>query len=199
MGLGFLFGVGTGKSTLWNTERSNNKFDDDMSRITFGFLLDTRVAKQGLINYRLNAALQILTYKDLEKDFTKMVGLVFDNTLGFGVVQTDLIRLYVGPQLRLSYHLGRVEYTVNYNYTYVQQMIGAGIGIGPNVGINFNIGKLITITAETGYRFNYTYNEWKDDFYTNKENIEITDSEYFFNLGLLFRINDVFSTKLSKQ
>lgn len=186
-----VFGAGGG--TVSEID-SDFDFDYDMNYAGgFGIVLDSKVAKNGLFNYRLNIGL--INGADDTEDYKYYV---IDNTFGFGIVRTRFVRLWLGPQVRLAY----MDYSEESSYG-TFSVSGVGFGIGPVLGANFNFGPVFTVGLDLGYRISsyvgsteYEYEEYSygsdSADYTQSENI------FFVNLSLIFRIGDVFggSTKV---
>ena len=67
------------------------------------------------------------------------------------------------------------------------------VGIGPVLGLNINIGKLITLGFKSGYLFESIIGQGKDDF--TRETIDYTgnDTYFYLNFAIIFRINDKYT------
>jgi len=125
----------------------------------FGLTYDSNLGKDKLFNYRLG-----LEWMTRTLDTTKVDGTSYNcdgdcdmsrfqivQTFGFGVLRTEMVRLWVGPRINLGYNYadqvnGSVE-TKNFNLE---------AGIAPAVGINLNFGRWFAIAADLDYRFAYT-------------------------------------------
>jgi len=192
LGLGVTYGTGSGSGEFdpdadifdeYEDDSSDYdapSFDIDTSYSGFGFVLDTNVSKDALFNYRLDLQYGTFTY---ENDYGWEIDLdqfTMDHTFGFRIYRNELVRIWLGPQIRLSYATG--DYKNRIDYTQY------GFGIAPVVGVNFNPGKVVSPALTVGYRYQGIYGTrdggGTDDDYT------ATDSALFLNLTLLFRLNE---------
>lgn len=188
LGLGTYYSLGWGDGEIEYDDYYNSNdtidIDTDHKNRAIGFVLDTNVAKDSLFNYRFNVAIDAIEIEsergiDIEAD-----GFAMDHTFGFGVLRTPQVRLWIGPQINLSYY--HEEYDHDGNYYYDNDFDLFGFGIGPAMGVNFNIGELFTLTATHGYKFTWLFgSDFRDDFYGY-------EGQYYINFGILFRINDAY-------
>ena len=184
MGLGgyYTFGSGSGTWTI-NTEGSDdNDIDTDDSGTGFGFILDTAVAKDKLFNYRLGVGMEKKEYEIDDGPTLKVDNFVMDNDFGFGVYRSPNFRLWLGPELKISYGTESVD---GLDYSVVS------IGVGPVVGLNYNIGERLTLGVKSGYLFEYTAGYGEDD---NGDSVDHsgTDDFFYFNFAIIYRLNDIF-------
>ncbi len=151
-------------------------------RSDFGLVVDSTVAKDSLFNYRLNLGAGFgqvgvrKTRRDLV-DLTiskssyvfKIVDFQMLHSFGFGIVRTPVFRLWLGPQFGLGY--------ADHKYGEVY------FKLGPILGFNFNIGEVVTIIFDLGFRL-----------HTAAAKIPSHSTGYsaFADVGLVFRINDTY-------
>jgi hypothetical protein len=110
-----------------------------------------------------------------------MKGLVIDNDFGFGVVRSGLIRLWLGPELRITYLSGDDS-----GFDYDQ----SGFGIGPAAGVNVNLGDAMALAFKVGYLFNSYSGEMKGKTpmaSTSDASYTMTEGLPTVNLALIFR------------
>jgi hypothetical protein len=193
VGLGiYIPTVGTGTSTL-KIEDFEFPNDIDNSHFGFGFVLDTKVANPGVFNYRLHIGFESFELgnsnfrEDNELD-DNLSRYSIDNTFGFAVLQSSVVRLWLGPQIRLSY--------MHYSNDYIDLNL-IGLGFAPVLGVNFNMGDVFTLAPELGYRFSFyggtnSYNS--DDYWLtdDEEDWTLNNREFFIKLNIIFRINDYY-------
>lgn len=163
----------------WDDDYYDDDYDfefdteNDYKTRVIGLMLDTNVARDSLFNYRLNIALDEVDIK-LENGLKdKADGYVMDHTFGFGVLRNQNVRLWIGPQINLSY----------YDEDDFERF---GLGIGPAIGINIHAGDKVSFTVASGYKFNFLFGEIFDNDFTGYE------GQYYINFGVLFRINDIY-------
>jgi len=193
------------------------KWNSDYKAFGIGFVLDTKVAENALLNYRLNAGFtlqhSIYTGKNPLVSGTFLTNgynywwwkLGIDNTLGFGFLRTSFMRLWAGPQLRIGFGYGLG--TDNDNALFKMQVL---VGAGPVFGANIHISDRISLCADIGYRFGYLYGfTGYDRVYIDKtgyinrdsnggNSVSTTQGEVFINISLIFRINDYFGSELKE-
>lgn len=182
------YGKGTATATIGD---SDYDFEYDINHIGFGFVMDTRVARAGVFNYRLNLGYESVDY-GFSNDET-FLRLTIDNTFGFGVLQTRIVRLWIGPQVRLAF----MRYFYEFDYGSNEILVG-GLGLAPVFGANFNLGSVISICPELGYRFEFYGGQLSTDYdyiydsSTESDDYISVNKEFFIKLSIIFRINDVF-------
>jgi len=172
LGLGTYYNLGWGSGEI---ELDDNDFtfdiDSDHKTRAIGFVLDTNVAKDSVFNYRLNVSLDKM---DIDGG-PSLDGYVMDHTFGFGVFRNKYVRLWIGPQINLSYY-DDDDYDLDV----------FGIGVGPAIGANIHAGDKISFTITSGYKYNFLLGSMSSDDFTGYE------GQYYINFGMLFRINDVY-------
>ncbi|MDA3894873.1 MAG: hypothetical protein PF482_01860 [Desulfobacteraceae bacterium] len=191
LGLGSYYERGWGDGEIdydyYYDDDDNDNIDIDTDHRTraIGFVLDTNVAKDSLFNYRLNIAFDKIEIDGLRPDSDyEADGFKMDHTFGFGVLRNEYVRLWVGPQINLSYYNEDNHYRpFNFDDDDLNMF---GFGVGPAMGVNINVGPVVTFTITQGYKFTWLFGEnFNDDFYGH-------ESQYYINFGMLFRINDIY-------
>jgi hypothetical protein len=176
LGLGGYYNLGWGDGEIeYDDDYYDHEFDiePDYKTKIIGFMLDTNVARDSVFNYRLNIALDKLDFGGRRSK--KIDGYVMDHTFGFGVLRNQYVRLWLGPQISLSYYN---EDDFDFDLF--------GLGFGPAVGVNIHAGDKVSFTVTSGYKYNLLFgSDFRDDF-TGYE------GQYYINFGVLFRINDVY-------
>lgn len=195
IGLVCMFGISSasalGLGAYYNTGWGDGEIEYDDTDITvdiepdhktraIGFVLDTNVAKDSVFNYRLNVSLDTIEFDSgFEAD-----GYVMDHTFGFGVLRTQFVRLWIGPQINLAYYTD--DYDHGYNYYDDDDFDMFGFGVGPAIGVNFNPGDYVSFTVTSGYKYMLLFGSTGDEDYTGYE------GQYYINFGMMFRINDTY-------
>lgn len=190
IGLGLYANTGSG-SAHWESEDQwgyTNDWDKDTEHDGFGFVLDTAVARDRVFNYRLSFGQENWDHKPGDGRTTaELDGYVIENDFGFGVLRQPLggsgsLRLWVGPELRISYSQG--ESNLNRDWKFDLWCVS----LGPVVGLNLNFGPVFTLGIKTGYLSGFFFGEGGYSSYW--ENYTGTESHYFLSLAIIFRIND---------
>lgn len=216
IGLGFYVPFSSGTSTNEISDGGPN-WNASHSGAGFGFVMDTKLAGDKLFNYRLNIGFHYSSSLADNPDYIAILpdsyynygydvsnySLVFDNTFGFGFLRTPALRLWAGPQLRFGYTFGTGDANCKYcNYTDKLEITDyqVGLGFAPVLGANFNLGNVVSLCADMGYRWTIGYGGCNYDYYDNSfasnndAGVFSEVSEYFVNISLIFRINDNFKS-----
>ncbi len=189
IGLGFYLNPGIfGGEADWTREDPiSSDFKKDTEHTGYGFVLDTAVAKNKLFNYRLNLGMEEFTSKGGANPAEyELDSFVIDNTFGFAVFKNKLVRLWVGPQIRLSFTSGKIKNLNDFDISLF------GFGIGPVFGANFNLGKVFTPAVTIGYRYTGYAGTGEDKISNYECDYTISETALFVNIALLFRIGDMY-------
>lgn len=216
IGLGFNIPLSSGSASY---DISNGpSWDADHTGLGLGFTMDTRLAENKIFNYRLNFA-----YHNMQSDADNAKAffnnnnsinfgynqsihkIMFDNTFGFGFLRTNFMRMWAGPQFRLGFAIGSGDADCYYCPSTDKLNINSynyGLGLAPVLGLNFNLGSVVSLCADMGYRwsiiggyaeFDFIESSWGSSMVsTHTEPILSFENEFFVNLSLIFRINDNF-------
>lgn len=188
--IGFGFNLtGGGGSTDWEANHEWDSswdfdFDTDDKRGGIGFIFDTAVAKDTLFNYRLNIGSEAVDYETDGGGTFETTGWFMAHDFGFGIVRKGRLRLWVGPEVRLSYSEGEMD--INKDW----EMNVFSIGVGPVVGLNVNFGKTLTLALKAGALSMGSGGILEDNFWEDEYNLEGSGSYSFVNVGLIFRIGN---------
>ncbi|MDH3976293.1 MAG: hypothetical protein OEV42_18665 [Deltaproteobacteria bacterium] len=189
VGLGFNLSGGGG-STEWDIEQQSWPYakwkeDTDDSIGGIGFVLDTAVAKNRLFNYRLNIGLHSADYEYDSGATFETSGWFMTHDFGFAFIRNNKVRLWAGPEIRLSYSQGELDTDNDYEIDIVT------FGIGPVIGANFNFAKNMTLTVKTGVLGTSSAGviEHKTLGFVDQD-IDGSGSYSFINVGLTFRLGD---------
>jgi hypothetical protein len=185
IGLGAYGRYGTGSET-WKYDQYLGSFSKDTPSYGFGFLLDSTVARDSLFNYQFNLGYQQEEVKPFVGGL-KLTGISMSHDFGFGVVRSQVLRFWLGPELKFSYVTGSSS-TWDYNKF--------DFGIGPVLGVNFHLGPVVTLSLKGGYLFDFGAGraECKGSRSSCGPNSDFTSNggEPFINFAIIFRIGDNF-------
>ena len=200
-GIGFNVTGGSG-STKWDANNWSHSGSDrdfhlktDNERTGIGFLLDTAVGSGKAFNYRLNIGTESLDYKvksvfrftidpNLSGTF-ETKGRFMSHDFGFKLFERQKIRIWLGPEIRLSKVEGKLSSDRNYEISI------SSFGVGPVLGANLNIGKTLSLAFKVGALEMASYGEL--DYNATGEDWDIysdNDHYIFANAGLLFRFGE---------
>jgi hypothetical protein len=211
------FGLGVYHGMGWGSGEQTIDFDNDYE-YTYegktdhwgaGLVFDTAVAKNRLINYRLKIGYESLNF-DVDDAFYKvggrtvhintddysreleMDGIMMEHAFGFGVIRGKRVRLWLGPEVRFAYLGGRPK--VGGDLQEDEEFEMYGFGFGPVVGLNLNLGSMVTLAWDTGFHYTLYFGEYTDSDGDNEETADYDEkvSEFFANFSLIFRIDDKF-------
>lgn len=155
---------------------SRVEYDTDFDSIdadirSFGFVLDSAVAADRVFNYRLELGYGRSEY-DLPLDMTiKTDVYTINNTFGFGVVRTRVVRLWLGPQLGIYYEDGDGFWDA------------FGINVGPALGLNIHLGPVVSLSFSAYGRYGYYYIDFDDGDYDDTQWIVGGHAALLFRLG----------------
>jgi hypothetical protein len=192
IGLGLYGSSGSG-SAEWEAESSRGDtwdFEKDTEYSSFGFVLDTAVAKDRLFNHRLSLGQEKCNHKlGDNRDTLELDNFVMVNDFGFGIVRQPLgqsgsLRVWIGPELKISFGTGTTDFDRNWDVNLV------AVSIGPAVGVNFNFGSVFTLGLTGGYLSGSFIGRGEDARYDYSEDYTGTESHYFLSLAIIFRIHD---------
>lgn len=187
IGLG-LYGSYSGGSETWEGVDTKISYNKDTTCKGFGFLLDTTVARDSLFNYQLNIG---YLQNEVNPNMGTLSGGSISHDFGFGVLRTPDVRLWLGPELKISYVSGSQSSIDYYKLDF---------GIGPVVGLNVHLGELVTLALKGGYLFNWGV------VAKDCKNISCSDSGFltnggdpFINFAIIFRLGDNFTQRQIKE
>lgn len=131
-----------------------------LSSFSYGLLLDTALARDTLFNFRYQVGFG-----------TTMQNEDIFGSFGFGIVRTEHLRFWLGPQIGMSF---------KQRDTFPMPTFGAVLGL------NVNFLEHYTFTVDGGYR-------WMIIFHDNDgDTMGWGEGEPFLGIALLFRFNDDF-------
>ena len=195
-GLGFALSSGGGSSDWdvvdWVFDTTVEEFSTDDSRDTFALVFDTTVAKNRLFNYRLSIGHENYD-ADRGGDTFEMDGWFMSHDFGFGIKRTENVRIWFGPQLRISHVDGDTYHTFAFSGSdpgKVEDLLT--VGIGPVLGINMNLPNSLTFTITAGILAMSSVGNlevmrlWGPDDY----DLEVRGEHAFVTAGLIFRLGD---------
>jgi hypothetical protein len=139
-GLGVYLNGGFGDSDIetgpywWSV---TNTYDSDLEVLSGGLVFDTNLSKDRIFNYRLELGRGTYTWQDFPAGMeTELNQTVMTHDFGFGILRNKAVRLWLGPEIRISRINDEVD-GVEYD------MIGFGVGLA--IGLNINLRGPITI------------------------------------------------------
>lgn len=152
VGLGGYLEFGGGSGEFEYPDTNLGEFDVDAGYFGLGFVFDTNPGEEGIFAYRLNAGFEGLNLEDDSNDTLELGGLVFDNTFGFALVRTPVVKLWVGPQLRLAFYSGETDNSDNDPAHTDADLAAFGIGVAMGANIYPNPNGRFAICPTLGYR-----------------------------------------------
>lgn len=122
----------------------------------FGITFDSNIGKDALFNYRLGLELMQQTMDTVNGDpctgECENARFNMVHTFGFGVLRTQRVRLWVGPRINIAYEWD----TGDYGYS----RGGVEFGVAPAVGVNVNLGRVVSLAADIDYKIATTVGWW---------------------------------------
>lgn len=134
---------------------------DYKSNLGLGLAYDGNLGEDSLSNTRFS-----LEYTKREVDTFANFGCTGNceagqrinlvSTFGFGLLRTEVVRLWLGPRFNLAYNWHSRD-TNDYSTG------GLEVGIAPALGINVNIGSHLSLAADVDYRWAGEFGAWTDN------------------------------------
>jgi len=198
LGLG-VYGTGSKSSTTWTYHKNevpDFHIKSSDSKMGAGFVLDTNLAKDNLFNYRLNIGFAKITLDNEKTSYSSFYGIKditgyeyhLYNTFGFGIVRTEEIRLWIGPQIGFGVIRGEYDLSSGQDNDFTTIFFSGALAAGMNV----NIGDIVTFGFDAGYRLKQ---HWGGASVGNPSfGITGKERELYANVSFILRINDFFPT-----
>ncbi|MFP4475095.1 MAG: hypothetical protein ACLFOY_06010 [Desulfatibacillaceae bacterium] len=179
----------------WQNGFENVDYDPDTSALGGGFVLDTNLNGTQLFNYRLYAGYERAVVERENITVTDSTGTqtlampvdyefdryLTDHCFGFALISDDMLRVWAGPMVRLSYETYE-DVTRHYTgggYMDERNDIQAwGFGGGGIVGINVHITPTMSVCGDAGYRVTGYWGENERAMAGTATNASITEYDY---------------------
>ena len=193
MGVYVPFSVGDSGTYTISPDWATNDFDvdrEDKSAVGLGITFDSNIGKDKLFNYRFGFEYtnnEIDNYDGFscgggsDCEFSRMN---FVNTFGFGVLRTETVRLWVGPRINIGWNWQ----TGDNGYADA----AFELGIAPAVGVNVNLGRVVSLAADLDYRFAAVGGAWSSDFDSDSGTYTGTVTGATARFYVLFRFGEEF-------
>ena len=188
LGLGLYWTSAWGEAA-YNAEDDNDNtwdWDSNIERRGYGFVLDTAVAKDSLVNLRLNIGYYNFQEEDQDDNIFDLDGFQGVADLGFGIVRNQYLRLWVGGELSAAYGEGSIEDFDDFEVKMIS------VGVGPVVGVNFHLSDRISFGLKGGYLYEGFIGEGENTITDVKVDYDGFTYQYFVVLSAFYRFNDVF-------
>lgn len=187
VGLGVYWTSAWGEAAYDAEDDSNNTwdFDVDIERRGYGLVFDTAIAKDSVVNLRLNAG-----YYNWQEEVNGSIAdldgyqAVFD--LGFGVVRNKNLRFWIGGELSAAYGDGSLEGFDAFEIHLIN------VGVGPVAGFNFHFGDRLSLGIKAGYLYERFIGEGENTITDYNVDYEGYTGQYFVVLSAFYRFSDVF-------
>lgn len=167
-------------------------FSTDTDHKAGGLSFDTSLSGRRVFNYHLNIGKEVMNTKDfIARNFTsaytsdlQLSGLSMSNTFGLGGEISPGIKMWVGPELHLSWLKGSPSNVPGF------KLDGAGLGFGPSLGVNFNLPSGLTLLLKAGYlvtRYSFDGEGILDSRFVSNTNYHVDENYTYLNLEIMFR------------
>jgi hypothetical protein len=188
VGLGFYYTSGWGEAVYDAEDDADNTwdFDVDLERRGYGLVFDTTVAKDRLVNFRLNLGNYNWEEADESGNHIDLDGFQAVADLGFGLVRNQHLRLWLGVELAGSYGDGSLEENDAYEVTMIN------VGAGPVLGTNFHMGDRISFGVKVGWLYERFIGEGENTITDTTVDYVGYTTQYFVTLSVFYRFAGVF-------
>ena len=142
-------GVG-GYFEYGNVDGEIDNADFDANQFGVGVIFDSNLAKDSLFNYRGTFGYRSSKHTfetffgDLDLDAD---GFEMNHLLGFGVVRTNFVRVFIGPAIRVGVDV--------FDTASSADLVNVDFGVGPEIGVNLNVAKNLTLSPWVSYQYHY--------------------------------------------
>lgn len=147
-----------------------------------GFVLDTQPGEEGIFNYRLEVGLERMD-ADLEDGFDEtleMLGVSATHTFGFRLYGSSVVRLWLGPSIKLGFYGVKFQSADNIDAGLLQ------FGVGGMFGANFRVADRFRIGVEGGlYAVGYAGGT-EDEFGVFDGDLTATENRFHLGVAFLF-------------
>ena len=176
-----LFLNGGNAEAKWDGDLLND--ESNGKHLDFGFALDTNLATDRLFNYRLELG---KAYWEVERFNNQSAtadldGVMMNQDFGFGGLVSESVRLWLGPELRLTYLNGEL------NEVAPTDIDLFGLGFGAAAGVDINFPGRMTVSVKGGYVVMDYYGNgpnwsgnWQKSDYSIDENLLYLGVSVFF-------------------
>ncbi len=181
-GFGFYGSIasGRGDGTAETTGFPPQDVNFDTTYAGGGIVIDSSPDRDEVFNYRFNLGYEKLTFKNDTGDL-KLNNYVLDQDFGFGLIRSEIVRFWLGPELRVSYANGTDPNFSDIKYKFW------GFGGGPVAGIDFNISDSVTFSLKGGYL--YTKYLGQQDAPGGSTDYDFNETHAFGSVALIFRFD----------
>lgn len=173
IGGNFTYGVSDGE-----VEDTDDFFPDiqtSAKHYEVGVSYDTNLAADRLINYRINANFQFVEQKlnlGSNKVHIDGTGFAVNQLLGFGLVRRPAFRLFMGPTIHLGFAgFDDDDKVAGVKVNFEELLFTAGIG--PELGINYHVGRNLTVSVSGHYRYAFQLQGFDNPFGNSNNSDEI--------------------------
>ena len=154
-------------------------------RIGVGLALDTAVAKDKLFNYRMNLGYENTRERYQDVEFARFHQGSFENIFGFGVYRSKLMRVWLGPALRIA--AGTADGDTGLGALVPGKVVNLTAGGGLAAGVNVHTGNFGSAAFTLGYQYSYQGRFITDAGVGIPSYLQGRDQRVNFNFSYFFR------------
>lgn len=194
-GIGGNFSFSRSEGKVEDTDDFFADLNTSADHYELGVAVDTNLAADRLFNYRISANAQFVDQKINQTTAKKTIqgsGFALNQIFGLGLVRTPRVRLFVGPTI----HLGIAGFDDHdddriggSNDDFEETLITAGLG--PAIGLNYNVGRHLTISLVGHYWYGLQVQGYDDPYDTNNSDGIFTGYEHRvgFTTSIFYRFS----------
>lgn len=178
-GIGF---YGTGGAAFMNWQYKGEKGGSSTDYFYGGGLvIDSTVARDQIFGYRLTLGYEqyVVTYPEYDAESDPIHRFSMSHTFGFGVLRSEMVRLWIGPRIGLHYL---------YKHDSGYSIDAAGVDCLLGMGLNINAGDTFTFFFDLGFGYMGIYNINHSGEIGNAFGLD-------GKMGFMFRIGDTYRAK----
>ena len=125
----------------------------DRNEFSVGIATDSNLARDSLINFRFDFGFHTSLFANptMKTLSGNGYGGVLDFALGFGILRSESMRLWIAPDARVN-----VDYYGSHLLSpFTGDALDVAVGVGPKIGLNLHAGDRTTITLSTAYNYKW--------------------------------------------
>ena len=152
----------------------------DRNEFSIGLATDTNLARDQLINFRFDFGFHTSMFADTTLDTVSGNGYggVLDFALGFGILRSESMRLWIAPDARVN-----VDYSGSHFLSaFTGDALDVQLGVGPKVGLNLHAGDHATVTLSAAYNYKWGWLVFPDSSGAGS----LTHRDHYVGVNLAF-------------
>ena len=187
-GAGYFLSMGSGTSDLTVEGAAKIRYAYDLERIGGGLMIDTAVRDEDRVNYRLSIGYEQVSYDAPGLPGYDFTGAYLAYDIGYAVLMSEWVRLWVGPEIRAMYYTGTSSLDRD------ARIELSGGGVGAVAGLNVALSPETALVATGGYIWPWLDDSGSVDSGGMSYHHGLSEEFGFVQFGVMFAIPDPYSS-----